>query len=112
MKNKTYTFKSEHYGDTTFLNYEFTGPAEGSLAHTNVKVVVRGTASLNRVNTAKFGPQIQLQVYGTGRRIEARAPNTWNRAEIFLSIPQARELLEALIITLHREGLPKKTPEV
>lgn len=89
----------KYTGRATAHNIEF-GIADATCTALNKRIHIKGKFSLALVmNAIKFKDQIQLQVYSENVTIEDRAKinnQKWNRIEIYLDLPKARELIEAL----------------
>lgn len=96
MREKTHTYQSEAYGPATFHNTEL-DEVEVTLGVGPKKYIIKGPLSINAVETAKYGPQIQLQVFSAEYERRDRVSNAWNRLEIFLGPWQITELVENLI---------------
>ena len=97
MEERTYTFQSAAYGDLEFKNVEF-GEGQGALSCGDTKTVLKGRMSLNVVNSAKYGEEIQLQIYGKDVKTVKRNKSEWDRVELFFP----REKLSELILSLNR----------
>lgn len=97
MDEKTYEYESEAYGNTVFNNITL-GAVEASTAWDGNKVILNGNFSINLVKTAKYGNQVQLQVYTKEVWQRQRYHTNWARTEIFLTPEMIPQLIDALII--------------
>ena len=101
MEEKTHKYESAAYGDTEFNNITL-GAVEAATGFGENKVVLNGNFSLNLVKTAKYGDQIQIQVWSNDFVERKRFHRNWNRTEIFFSEAQIAPLIDALVILQKR----------
>jgi hypothetical protein len=98
---KTRLYESGKYGNTTFNNIEL-GAVEAATGFGENKVILNGNFSLNLVNTAKYGEQLQIQVYSKDFVTKNRFHTSWNRTEIFFKADMVQQLIDSLLILQKR----------
>jgi hypothetical protein len=108
---KNYRFNSDFYRSTDFNNIEWRGiPVDASIGWYDKKIRITGTFSLNLVDTAKFGPQLQFQVYGDQVSFPMRSSEKYARCEFFLPLDRISmsELVDKILrLKYFREdGIP------
>lgn len=86
------------------------GAAKAVTGFGNRKITISGNLSINLVNSEQYGKELQLQVYTQDRYLEerrfrSRGNNRWNRTEIFFTMQDLPQLIQALQIIARREGM-------
>jgi len=85
----------------TMKNIEF-GRAQAVTGIGRQRLIVDGKFSINVLNSVRFGPQIQFQVYSPTYVDELRNSSPWCRTEIFFAVIDLDALIDALVKTKMR----------
>ena len=89
-------YKSEHYPDLEFNNVVF-GESEACVSNGQKRFVLRGKLGLSLVNSAKFGDQIQLQLFSTEFFEQQKANGgSYRRVELFFNRDDIDKLIACL----------------
>lgn len=89
-------YESEHYPDLEFNNILF-GQSEACVSNGIKRFVLNGMLGLSVVNSAKFGDQVQLQLFSTDFFEQQEASGgKYRRVELFFSFDDIDKLIACL----------------
>lgn len=93
--------KTEEDGDSFFLNFNTTAPADGVLTCDDRRQTLQGPMSATvMTGSYLYGDQLQLKIYAPKGELKtderARSGSKWDRLELIVSLEDGRELIEAL----------------
>jgi hypothetical protein len=108
---KNYSYKSDYYPETNFLNVELKHRVSAAATFGKQKVEFDNVPfSLNLVRVDKRQrTELQLQTFSkTFQLIDRYNSQAWNRTELFLPLEAIDGLVDALIrVQLHYRGIVK-----